>query len=112
MDCGKSRNQQMRSQACGGLLHPDVRLLDNRPPLRDFAALGGADGCARLLVARKKLTPELRKSLAHHRIVQGMHYRSIEPRDHLSWCPLGRPKRLPERGVKSWQSRLIDGRYV
>src|SRR6202030_886537 len=91
-----------------GSLCSDPGRLDDRPPFLDLGLLKRAEGFGRLLVARGNLLAEIGKARAQAWIGQGCHGRSIELGDDVLRRALRHPKTMPQRSVKSRQSRLVD----
>src|SRR5262249_23933669 len=91
-------------------LCPDVRCLDDRPPLLDFGLLKSAERFRRLLVARRNFLTEVGKLMAHCWVGQRINDSSIELSNDILGCAFGRPHAGPDRNVKSWKPGLVHGR--
>src|SRR5262249_1243543 len=83
------------------LLRFDARSLDDRPPLLDFGLLLRGERLWRLFVARPDFLTHLGEPLAHRWIRQGVHECGMELGDNILGRPLGRPKTMPNRPVKT-----------
>src|SRR5262245_6526561 len=101
--------------AAGGrpaLLCPDVGRLDNWPPLFNLGLLESVERFGRLLLAWRDFLPEVGEPFAHGGIGQRLDDRGIEFRNDVRRRRPGRPKRGPNRNVKSRQTCLVHGRDV
>src|SRR2546423_12104730 len=63
------------------LLALDIRRPDDRPPSFDLGLLQGAERLRRLLLARRKLKPDIGHPRTHRRIGERIHRRRVEPID-------------------------------
>ena len=84
-----------------GSLGLDVCCLDDRPPLLDLGLLMRAEALGGLLLARREFEPKIGEPRDHRCLGQGAHDRGIERADDVLRRALGRPERLPDRGVES-----------
>src|ERR1700730_310156 len=78
-------------------LRPDVRRLDDRPPAFALGLLQIAQGFGRLLIDRRDLNAEFRKTLPHQRIEQHLRHGSVELGDDVLRRALRHPEPVPER---------------
>src|SRR5258706_8001352 len=82
-------------------LRPDVRRLDDWPPLLNLGLVKPSKRLWRLLVARRNVEPEVPQATANRRVRHRIHGCSIELGDDLLRSTLGYPKRVPDGHVKS-----------
>src|SRR3954447_21875258 len=87
----------------------DVGRLDDRPPLVGLRLLKRAQGVRRLLLARRRIDPEVGEALARLLARQRFEHRRIQPRDDLLRRILRRPQSVPKRRVEALKSRLFGG---
>src|ERR1044072_3092857 len=81
-------------------MRADIVGLDDRPPFLDFRFLICPECFRRLLLAGWDVLPQVSEPLAHLRIGQGIHNRSIELGDNAAGCVLRHPERVPNRNVE------------
>jgi hypothetical protein len=88
-------------------LAPDVRRLDDGPPLLDVGLLQCAEHSRRLLVARGHLISQVGELLNDARVGQRAHHCSIKLINDIFRCAPGRENPIPARHGESGETRLI-----
>src|SRR5437016_6535882 len=102
----------LKIPAARWLFRLDICRLDDRPPFFDFGFVESTERLGILLVARGDVLAEVGEALAHAGIGQGIDDRRIELADDVLARRLRHPEPVPDRGIESRQSGLIDGRNL
>src|SRR5947208_748498 len=93
-------------------LRPDVRRLDDRPPLFDLGLLLCGKRLRGLLVARPDFLTHVGKAPAHRWVGQALHDRGMKGSEDILRRALGCPQSMPEGCVKSRYPGLVDRRRI
>src|SRR5437867_1773156 len=79
----------------------DVGCFDYRPPLLNLCFLQRTKRLWRLLLQQGNLQSEIGHPLAHRRLSQCTHDRSVEPDDRFPGCTRRCPKCIPNREIEA-----------